>query len=167
MDLHRLKTEALTKEAFAPFGDVIQVAEAKRHFTINQGWAERYHDLAAIDVLGDGGRPMLGIVRAEPRPLPLRLRIMERHPRGSQAFVPLRACSFLVVVAPPGNTPLAEDFRCFRTIPGQGVNYAKGVWHHPLIALKHSTDFLVVDRGGEGANCDEVFYDDQQIWLET
>ncbi len=156
--------QPLTREAFVPFGDVIQVAEAN-HRTINQGWAERYLDLARLDILERQGRPTLGIVRAEPRPMPLHVRIMERHPLASQAFVPLAPRAFLVVVAPPGDAPKAGQLAAFRTNAGQGVNYARGVWHHPLIALDQATDFLVIDRQGEGANCDEAKYDTEDIWV--
>jgi len=156
---------ALTRESFAPYGDVIQVAQSE-HRTINQGWAERYLGMANLDTTRDGGAPALGIVRAEPRPMPLRVQVMERHPLASQAFVPLAPRAFLVVVARPGDPPGPKDLRAFRTTAGQGVNYARGVWHHPLIAIDHTTDFLVIDREGEGGNCDEVVYDSDEIWVE-
>jgi ureidoglycolate lyase len=152
----------LTRDGFKPFGDVIQPAEAA-HRTINQGWAERYLDLARLDLLQEGGTPSLGIVRAEPRPMPLAVKIMERHPLASQAFIPLTPRPFLVIVAPPGDPPGADKLFAFRTVAGQGINYARGVWHHPLIALDQVTDFLVIDRAGEGQNCDEFHYDDQDI----
>lgn len=154
----------LTKEAFRPFGDVIQVAES-RHYTINQGWAERYADLAKLDLLGKGGVPTVGIVRTEPRPMPLRVKLMERHPLSTQLFIPLGSRPFLVVVAPPGKAPKTKDIIGFRTIAGQGVNYARGVWHHPLIALDQSTDFLVVDRHGKDENCDEISFADADLWI--
>jgi ureidoglycolate lyase len=154
----------LTREAFQYYGDVVQVAGSPHH-TINQGWAERYSDLARLDVSEQGGRFSLGIVRAEPRPLPLRIKLMERHPMSSQFFMPLAPRPFLVVVAPPGHAPKPEDVTAFRTVAGQGVNYHRGVWHHPLIALDQSTDFLVVDRRGEGENCDEVEFKTVEIWI--
>jgi ureidoglycolate lyase len=156
--------QPLTRQAFTPYGDVIQVAEAS-HRTINQGWAERYVDLARLDVLEKSGKPTIGIVRAEPRPIPLRIRIMERHPLASQAFVPLAPRAFLVVVAAPGDAPKAGQLAAFRTNAGQGVNYARGVWHHPLIALDQAMDFLVIDRQGEGPNYDEALYDSEDIWV--
>jgi ureidoglycolate lyase len=154
----------LTKEGFKPFGDVVQVAES-RHYTINQGWAERYADLAKLDLLEKSGTPNLGIVRAEPRPMPLQVLLMERHPLSSQMFIPLAPRPFLVVVAPPGKKPKTKDVIGFRTIAGQGVNYARGVWHHPLIALDLSTDFLVVDRHGKDENCDEVSFAEDDLWI--
>jgi ureidoglycolate lyase len=150
-----LKIEQLGRIAFAPFGDVID-CEAGHHYTINDGFAERYHDLAKVDVAADGGRPLINIFRAKPRPLPLRIATMERHPLSSQAFVPLMPRTFLVVVAAAGPVPAAADLRCFRTHGLQGVNYAAGTWHYPLIALETEQDFLVIDRGGPGKNCDEV-----------
>nr|WP_298683763.1 ureidoglycolate lyase [uncultured Dongia sp.] len=151
-----IRIEALTRAAFAPFGDVIDCDRAAKHYTINEGYAERYHDLAKIDVVAEGGRPLLNIFRAKPRILPLRITMMERHPLSSQAFVPLAARPFLVVVAKPGAAPGPADLRCFRTEGSQGVNYARGTWHHPLIALDEAQDFLIIDRGGSGDNCDEI-----------
>lgn len=150
-----LKIEQLSRSAFAPFGDVID-CEGGQHYQINDGFAERYHDLAKVDVAADGGRPLINIFRAKPRTLPLRIQMMERHPLSSQAFVPLMPRTFLVVVAAAGATPTAQDLRCFRTHGLQGVNYAAGTWHFPLVALETEQDFLVVDRGGPGKNCDEV-----------
>jgi ureidoglycolate lyase len=154
----------LTRDAFKPFGDVVQAADS-RHYTINQGWAERYADLAKLDLLAQGGQPNLGIVRAAPRPMPLKVELMERHPLSSQMFIPLSPLPFLVVVAPPGERPATKDIIGFRTVAGQGVNYARGVWHHPLIALDQSTDFLVVDRHGKDENCDEFPLADIDLWI--
>ncbi|MCI0431211.1 MAG: ureidoglycolate lyase [Rhodospirillales bacterium] len=156
----------LTRPAFAPFGDVIDI-EGSRPYMINDGYAERYDDLARIDVTEAGGRPLLNIFRAKPRALPLRIRMVERHPLSSQAFLPLRPKPFLVVVAAPGRTPAAGDLRAFITCGQQGVNYARGTWHHPLIAFGEAGDFLVIDRSGVGENCEEVLFDDVEILLES
>ncbi|MDQ8022035.1 MAG: ureidoglycolate lyase [Moraxellaceae bacterium] len=153
-----LTVEPLTREAFAPFGDVIEASDAVRHFPINAGNTERFHDLATLDP-GEGGRVIVSIFRGLPRALPFFVVMMERHPRGSQAFVPLSGLPYLVVVAPAGEPPTARDLRCFLAQPGQGVNYATGTWHHPLLALDDVSDFLVLDRAGEGPNCDEVVLD--------
>ncbi|MFM0038556.1 ureidoglycolate lyase [Paraburkholderia strydomiana] len=149
-----LQMERLTRAAFAPFGEVIEL-DGARHFAINGGTTERYHDLAAVDVTAQGGRPLINLFRAQPRTLPVDITMMERHPLGSQAFIPLRRGRYLVVVAPPGEFDPAR-MRAFWTDAWQGVNYAKGVWHHPLLALDQVSDFVVVDRGGEGNNCDEL-----------
>lgn len=155
-----LTIEPLTADSFRPFGDVIEASDSARHFTINEGFAERYHDLAQVDVATSGGRAIISIFKAKPRRLPMQLLLLERHPLGSQAFVPMSQRAYLVVVAPA--TPNAAEpdvaaIRCFRAEPGQGVNYALGTWHHPLIALEAPCDFLVVDRGGAPGdhNCDE------------
>jgi ureidoglycolate lyase len=154
-----LSPTALTRAAFAPFGDVIELAGAER-FAINGGTTTRFHDLAHIDTAAEGGRPLLSLFRAQPTPRPFRVRLMERHPLGSQAFVPLLPRPFLVLVAPPGPPPDPSSLVLFLTGGFQGVNYARGVWHHPLLALDAESDFLVVDRGGPGQNCDEHHYPD-------
>ena len=154
----------LTREAFRPYGDVIQAAES-RHYTINQGWAERYADMADLDLLETGGQPNVGVVRAAPRPMPLKVTVMERHPKSSQLFIPLEPRPFLVLVASPGDPLQPENIIAFKTRAGQGINYRRGVWHHPLIALDQSTDFLVVDRHAKDENCDEVSLDQADLWV--
>lgn len=153
--MKRLSIEALTAERFAPFGDVISVDTAARHFPINGGTTERYHDLANLDADSDG-KLIVSIFRGEPRELPFAVTMLERHPLGSQAFMPLGKQPYLVVVAPAGEAPEPDAVRAFLAQPGQGVNYAAGVWHHPLLALNETCDFLVIDRSGPGNNCDEI-----------
>jgi ureidoglycolate lyase len=153
-----LRPEPLTRAGFARFGDVIEIPDAA-HYPINEGTTERFHDLAAVDVAEGGGRALINIFRGQPRDLPLPIRMMERHPLGSQAFIPLGANPWLVVVAPAGGVPNPSDLRAFAAGAGQGVNYHRGVWHHPLIALDGVSDFLVIDRGGPGSNCDEYVLD--------
>jgi len=147
----RLTPAPLTAEAFRPYGEVLETTGGSQ-LDVNQGTATRFDDLATIDVAAAGGRPRLSIFRAAPRALPLELRLVERHPLGSQAFVPLSGDPFLVVVAA---TAEPAALRAFVTAPGQGVNYARGVWHHPLIAHGREADFLVIDRGGAGDNLEE------------
>lgn len=153
--LLQLAPRPLEREAFAPFGEVIEASDAAQHFTINDGNTERYHDLANIEP-GADGRAIISIFRGQPRQLPFKVEMMERHPLGSQAFVPLSGRAYLVVVAPAGPAPQVEDLRVFLARGDQGVNYAPGVWHHPLLALDEVSDFLVIDRSGPGDNCDEI-----------
>lgn len=158
------RIEPLTRAAFRPFGDVIEADGAER-FEINNGSTTRFHDLARVDVAAEGGHALVNIFRARPLPMPLTVAMVEKHPLGSQAFVPLEAAPFLVVVAPPGDAVRPADLRAFLAREGQGVNYAPGVWHHPVIALGRQTDFLVIDRGGPGDNLAEFFFDegDQRV----
>lgn len=152
MLLH-LPVQPLDSATFAPYGDVIETA-GKTHFPINNGNVERYHDLATIDVESEGGHTLASIFRAQPLALPLTITMLERHPLGSQAFIPLSVKPFLIVVAPPGELE-PKTVKAFLSVGQQGVNYSRGVWHHPVIALDEPTDFLVIDRGGPGHNCDE------------
>lgn len=153
-----MNVEWLTAERFAPFGDVIEVNDAVHHYTINQGYTERYHDLAAVDVLNYNGRVALNIFRSTPLPRPIQIRLLERHPMSSQAFMPLGQAPYLVVVAPAGELQPA-NIRAFIASPNQGVNYHAGTWHHFCLALDTTSDFLVVDRVGSGPNCDEQTLD--------
>ncbi|WP_233881456.1 ureidoglycolate lyase [Paraburkholderia flagellata] len=157
-----LTIEPLTREAFAPFGDVIELAGAKQ-IPINLGTTIRYHDLAKVDVTDEGGRTLVNLFRGQPRELPFEVKMLERHPLGSQAFVPLNDKRYLVVVAPAGDLEVTQ-IRAFVSRGWQGVNYAKGVWHHPLIALDEVSDFIVVDRGGDGLNLNEQDLA-ESLWL--
>lgn len=155
-----LRTEPLTREAFAPFGQVIE-SDGAHHYPINAGNCERYHDLAKVELGGVHARPMISLLHSRGFALPYTLALVERHPLGSQAFYPLSANPFLVVVAPdeigtPG-TP-----RAFLTSPGQGVNIAMNTWHGVLTPIGSAADFLCVDRGGEGNNLEEHHY--AQTW---
>jgi ureidoglycolate lyase len=151
--MNTLRIERLTREAFAPFGDVIEL-DGARHYPINGGTTERYHDLARVEVGAENGRPLINVFRGQPRAWPIEISMMERHPLGSQAFLPVGDVRYAIVVAPAGDLdPLR--LRAFMTHGWQGVNYAKGVWHHPLLALDRVSDFIVIDRGGDAPNCDE------------
>lgn len=160
----KLIPQPLTKAAFAPFGDVIELEGAK-HYGINQGFAERFHDLARIDTSAEGGETIISIFRGEPRPLPIVLNLMERHPISSQAFYPLQDRPWLVVVA---EDPLSPTSLCaFRATGRQGVNYARNVWHFPLLVLDPASDFLIIDRKGPGKNLEEVWFDaDAKVELQ-
>ncbi len=151
--MRNLTPEPLTADAFAPFGEVIEASDRAEVMAINYGWTTRFNALADVAV-GDG-RAIISIFRSNPLE-PLVLKIFERHPDGSQAFMPLQGRPYLVAVAPAGNFD-AGKVRVFRAAASQGVNYAKGTWHHFLLALEAQSDFLVVDRdGGPGENLDEV-----------
>ena len=145
----------LTPEAFAPFGDVLDTAGAPDRL-INQGLCGRFHDRARLD-FGDG-RAGISLFKAEPRALPYDCDLLERHPDGSQAFLPMSMDPFLVIVAPDaGGVPGAP--LAFLTAPGQGVNLLRGTWHGVLTPLAAPGLFAVVDRIGAGANLQEHWLD--------
>lgn len=149
-----LNAAPLTAETFAPFGDVIDPRIAPS-VPINAGRTRRYHDLARVETLGEQARVLINIFVSQPVEIPLELDFLERHPLGSQAFMPLHGERFLVVVAPPGDTIEPEEVRAFVTDGRQGVNYRAGTWHAIQSVLEREGEFLVVDRGGAGKNCDE------------
>ena len=154
---HRLAPVPLSQRDFAPFGEVIETEGAERR-VINDGTTVRFHDLARVDVAAGGGFPLINVFRARPLALPLTIHLLEQHPLGSQAFIPLDTTPFLIVVASAGATPRPAAVRAFVTDGRQGVNYARGVWHHPVIAMTRETDFVVVDRGGPGDNLVEMSF---------
>ncbi|MCG7532585.1 ureidoglycolate lyase [Psychrobium sp. MM17-31] len=161
-----MQAKPLTQEAFSAFGDVIEVSDNNEHFAINQGYTTRHHKLAAVETIGDGAQGIISIFRSTPLALPIKIGMMERHPQGSQAFMPLSDNPYLVVVAPKGELDLRK-IEVFLAQSHQGVNYHTGTWHHFCLALNEVSDFLVVDRCGAGNNCDEVTIEEpQQITIE-
>lgn len=145
----------LTPEAFAPFGDVLDAAGAPDRL-INDGLCGRHHDRARLD-FGPGGRAGISIFDARPRTLPYRFDLVERHPEGSQAFLPLTGHPFLVIVAPDaGDRPGAP--LSFLTALGQGINFLRGTWHGVLTPLHAPGLFAVVDRIGPTPNLQEHRY---------
>jgi ureidoglycolate lyase len=156
--MHRISTAPLTKAAFAPYGEVVE-REGADLVTINQGFATRVNDLAQIDVAAGGASVNVSLFVAKARPLPIDVKLMERHPLGSQLFFPLQDRPWLVLVC---SDPLVTaTYRAFEASGRQGVNYARNVWHHPLLVLTDEERFLVVDRKGEGNNLEEVWLDDE------
>ena len=148
-----LKAQKLTPEAFAPFGDVID-ARVSESFPINGGRTQRHHDLARVEILDAPSRPLISVFVSQPVTLPLELELLERHPLGSQAFMPLHEERFVVVVAPPGDDIDPDEIRAFVTDGRQGVNYRAGTWHAIHSVLEREGEFLVVDRAGTD-NLDE------------
>ncbi len=147
--------EPLTVAAFAPFGDVLDVS-GEPDKIINQGLCGRYHDRAVVDVID--GKAGISLFNAQARLLPLVLDMVERHPDGSQAFLPMSFTPFLVIVAPDENGKPGRP-RAFLTTAGQGVNYHRGTWHGVLTPLHAPGLFAVVDRIGAGDNLQEHWFD--------
>lgn len=157
--------EPLTREAYAPFGQVIET-EGAHHYPINGGMTERYHDLAMVELGGVHARPLVSIARGQPYELPLTLKMVERHPLGSQAFYPLSQRPFLSIVAPDeGGVPGLP--RAFLAAAGQGINMAMNTWHAVLTPLRETSDFLIIDRGGDGNNLEEYFFDEPYLVVAT
>ncbi|MBX3578807.1 MAG: ureidoglycolate lyase [Rhizobiaceae bacterium] len=146
----------LTRENFAPFGDVIESGGA-HHYPINGGRCERYHDLARVEAAGDHARVLISIFKGTPYDLPLRLSTVERHPLGSQAFMPLQPRPWLAIVC--HDTPSGPgEPHAFIVAGHQGVNYPRNLWHAVLTPIGAPQDFLVVDRGGDGTNLEEFSF---------
>ena len=153
-----LTAQPLTRDAFAPFGQVIEPDET-RAYPINGGHCMRHHALATAEAAGEDARVALSVFRGQPYALPLMLTMVERHPLGSQAFMPLSPRPFLVVVcADDGGRPARPH--AFLTAPGQGVNYPRNLWHGVLTPIGEPQDFLVVDRVGAGINVEEYNFEE-------
>ena len=155
----RLKAEVLTAKALAPYGDLME-ASGTPDKVINQGKCIRYHDRALLDF--SDGAAGISIFKGEKETLPIPLQLVERHPMGSQAFVPMSADSFLVVVARDENG-IPQDPKAFLTKPGQAINFHRGTWHGVLAPLSEPGLFAVIDRIGEGTNLEEHWFDTDYI----
>ncbi|MBR1212872.1 ureidoglycolate lyase [Bradyrhizobium sp. JYMT SZCCT0180] len=153
----------LTKAGFAPFGDVVETGDVKPKL-INEGFAERFDELANIDVAAEGGEVNVSLFIGSARPVPLVIKLMERHPLGSQLFMPLGGAPWLVVVCTDPGVPLS--YRAFAASGRQGVNYARNCWHHPLLVVGQTSPFIVVDRKGTGSNLEEKWLEESN-WLRV
>ena len=159
-----LRPEPLTAERFAPYGDVI-AAGAGVPGGMNAARFDRFDELCNVDV--GGGRVAVSVARCRVATrLPYRIDMVERHPLGSQAFVPLSGAVMVIVVAAPGEAVEAGDLRAFVTNGRQGINYHRGTWHMPLIAFDEGQEFLVIDRAGDEPNCEEHSLD-EPVLLEA
>lgn len=148
-----LRCEPLTREGFAPFGDVLS-AGLGEGTSANQGTAVRFNWAAALENRRNGARPNLAIFRSTPQSLPFKVKLVERHPHSTQVFLPMVCSRYLVVVAPnlPDGGPDLTRLRAFLAKPGQGINYAAGTWHHPMVALDVMSEFAMLawEDGGPG-----------------
>ena len=145
-----IKPKPINKENFKKFGDMITTDDIKP-LEINDGYAKRYDGIANLDANKDGGESIISIFSALKRSFPMKVDMMEKHPLGSQAFIPMKETTFLALVAPEGDKPDLNKVEAFIIPNGIGVNYNAGIWHFPLIATENM-DFLVVDRKGNGNN---------------
>lgn len=156
--------QPLTHKAFAPFGDIID-ASGVPSMLINAGHCARHHDLAKIDI-DTSGRAGISVFHGRPYALPLPLALVERHPLGSQAFVPMSQDPFLIVVAEnDGGVP--TGLRAFASNGRQGVNYHRGTWHAVLTPIGRDAMFAVIDRVGSGDNLQEYTFDDPPVIVDT
>jgi ureidoglycolate lyase len=157
-----LVPQPLTADAFAPFGDVLEL-KPEPDIIINEGMCGRHHNLARLEIVD--GAAGISLFDAKLRSYPHAVKLVERHPLGSQAFIPMSQTGFLVVVAKDSNgTP--ENLRAFLTKPGQGINFHRGIWHGVLAPLSAPGLFAVVDRIGEGKNLEEYWFDDPFTVIE-
>ena len=145
-----IKPTKITSKNFATYGDLIS-SDAIKPMDINAGYAKRFDDLAKINTSKDKGETIVSIFSAIKRLFPMKIDMMEKHPLGSQAFVPMKETIFLSFVAPPGDAPEINKIQSFIIPPKMGINYKPGIWHFPLISTE-DTNFFVIDRKGSGNN---------------
>ena len=154
----------ITKENFSKFGDLITTKDIEP-ITINDGYAKRFDNIAKLDTSKENGKTTISIFSALKRNFPMKVHMMESHPLGSQAFIPMKETTFLCFVAPSGEKPDLNKIEAFIIPPGIGVNYKPGTWHFPLISTE-DMNFLVVDRKGPGDNLIIKNLDKENITLK-
>ncbi len=158
-----ISSKPLSASAFAPFGDILDV-DGEPDKIINQGKCGRYHDKAALD-FGPQGRAGASVFKSEVRTLPYTIDMMERHPEGTQAFIPMSMNPFLIVVAgDEGGKPGVPE--AFVSAPGQGINFHRNVWHGVLTPLHEPGLFTVVDRIGNTPNLEEFWFEPQYVVIK-
>ena len=140
----------INRTNFSTYGDLISTNDIN-HIDINAGYAKRFDNLADLNTSKDDGKTIVSIFSALKRTFPMKIDMMEKHPLGSQAFIPMKETTFLCFVAPPGKSPDISKIQSFIVPPKNGINYKPGIWHFPLISTE-DTNFLVIDRKGGGEN---------------
>ena len=145
-----IKPIKISRTNFATYGDLISTNDINP-MDINAGYAKRFDNLADLNTSKDGGKTIVSIFSALKRTFPMTIDMMEKHPLGSQAFIPMKETTFLSFVAPSGDSPDINEIRAFIIPPGMGINYKPGIWHFPLISTE-DTNFVVIDRKGKGEN---------------
>ena len=159
-----IKPKKITNKNFKKFGEVISTKKIKP-ININDGYAKRFDNLCKINTSLKKGNTIMNIFSARKRKFPLNIKMMEKHPLGSQAFIPMKETKFLVFVAPKGKKPNVKKIESF-IIPKQtGINYKPGIWHFPLISIKNM-NFLVIDRKGIGNNLAIHNFENEKISLK-
>ena len=159
-----INPKPITKENFSKFGDMITTDDIKP-LEINNGYAKRFDGIANLNTSKDNGETTMSIFSALKRSFPMKIDMMEKHPLGSQAFVPMKETTFLVFVAPKGVKPNLNEVEAFIVPSGIGVNYNPGTWHFPLISTE-DMNFLVVDRKGSGDNLVIESLDKEEVILK-
>jgi len=159
-----IKPKKITKENFAKFGDVISTQNIKP-MDINNGYAKRFDNLADINTSNNNGTVSMSIFSALKRSFPMKINMMEKHPLGSQAFIPMKETNFISFVSPSGDKPDISKIESFVVSPGIGINYKPNIWHFPLISTENM-NFLVVDRKGAGDNLIIYNFEKEKIILE-
>ena len=154
----------ISKENFAQFGELITTDDIKP-ISINDGYAKRFDGIANLDTSKDNGEATISIFSALKRTFPMNIDMMEQHPLGSQAFIPMKETTFLSFVAPDSDKPDLDKVEAFIIPPGLGVNYKTGTWHFPLISTE-DMNFLVVDRKGSGDNLKIQKLEENQVILK-
>ncbi len=145
-----IKPVKISRENFAIYGDLISTNDINP-MDINAGYAKRFDNLADLNTSKDGGKTIVSIFSALKRTFPMTVDMMEKHPLGSQAFIPMKETTFLCFVAPAGESPEINKIESFIVPPKTGINYKPGIWHFPLISTE-DINFLVIDRKGKGEN---------------
>ena len=158
-----IKPINITKENFLEFGDIISSKDVSP-ININNGYAKRFNDLAKVSTDKNHGTTCVSIFSALKRSFPMKIDMMEKHPLGSQAFIPMKETIFLSFVAPAGDLPDVNKIKSFIVPPKMGINYKPGIWHFPLISTE-DTNFLVIDRKGNGENLTIHKFEKEKIIL--
>ena len=159
-----IKPIKITKINFATYGDLVSSDDVKP-MDINAGYAKRFDNLANINTSKNEGKTIISIFSALKRTFPMKIDMMEKHPLGSQAFIPMKETTFLCFVAPPGESPEVSKIQSFIIPPKTGINYKPGIWHFPLVSTE-DMNFLVVDRKGAGNNLIIYNFEKEKVILK-
>lgn len=163
--MQTLTFQPLNPQIFAPYGDIVS-PEMGEKITVNDGMATRFRDLANVELNGDNTRTLISIFRSEPFELPIKISMLERHPLGSQLFCPLCARPWAVIVADDDHGK-PTNLKAFRLDGKTGINFKPNIWHHTLICFEETSEFITVDRDGDGNNLEEYYLDEPMMLVDS
>ena len=157
-----LTPHLLNEADFTPYGEIIDTTTAQQQ-SINFGLTTRFHDMATVDLAGPEARTLINVFRSNAITFPHSVKVMERHPLGSQAFIPIAKTAYLILVGDGEQQLDIESLKLFYCDGSVGVNYHRNTWHHYQMVIQGQADFLVIDRGGKGNNLEEHYLSQELV----
>lgn len=144
--MKKIKVQMLSKEAFAPFGNVI---EAVGEHGGEAGMYNWYEKQAQVDGAETVSINLLTAIQRE-----YVFGKFEAHARTTETVLPLTGG--LIVAGIPAGPVTPERVQAFYVPVGKGISWAPGAWHYAPFPVGGDATCAVIFRHGTGTD-DAVF----------